>query len=81
VAHAESGSWIALLAPAGTPAAIVDRVAADTRTIMAVADTREKLISQGGVPQAGTTAQLQALIDADSARFGRIIREKGLKVQ
>jgi len=81
VGNAESGSWIALLAPAGTPASIIERIAADTRTVMAAADSREKLISQGGVPQAGTPAQLQALIDADSARYGRIIREKGLKVQ
>lgn len=65
----------------GTPAAIVDRVAADARVVLAVADTRDRLISQGAVPQAGTPAHLQALIDADSARYGRIIREKGLKVQ
>ena len=65
----------------GTPAAIVDRVAADARVVLAAADTRDRLISQGAVPQAGTPAHLQALIDADSARYGRIIREKGLKVQ
>ena len=79
--NAESGSWIALLAPAGTPAAIIDKVAANVKEVVAVADTRDKLIAQGGVTRAGTPAELQKLIDADRARYGRIIRDKGLKAQ
>ena len=81
VRNAESGSWIALLAPAGTPAAIIDKVAANVKEIVAVADTRDKLIAQGGVPRGSTPAELQKLIDSDRARYGRIIREKGLKAQ
>jgi tripartite-type tricarboxylate transporter receptor subunit TctC len=81
VANAESGSWIALLAPAATPAAIIDKVAADVKEVVAAADVREKLIAQGAVPQASTPKELQALIDADRARYGRIIREKGLKAE
>jgi tripartite-type tricarboxylate transporter receptor subunit TctC len=81
VKGAESGSWIALLAPAGTPAAIIDKVAADVKEVVAAADTRDKLIAQGAVPQASTPAELQALIDADRSRYGRIIRDKGLKAE
>jgi tripartite-type tricarboxylate transporter receptor subunit TctC len=81
VKNAESGSWIALLAPAGTPAAIVDKLATDVKTVVADAEVREKLIAQGAVPQSSTPAQLQALIDADRARYGKIIRDKGLKVE
>ncbi|HTO50149.1 MAG TPA: tripartite tricarboxylate transporter substrate binding protein [Burkholderiales bacterium] len=81
VKNAESGSWIALLAPAGTPAAIVDKLAADVKTVVADPEVREKLIAQGAVPQASTPKQLQALIDADRARYGKIIRDKGLKVE
>ena len=81
VRNAESGSWIALLAPAGTPAAIIDKLAANVKEIVAVADTRDKLIAQGGVPLGSTPAELQKVIDADRARYGRIIREKGLKAQ
>ncbi len=78
---AESGSWIALLAPAGTPAAIIDKVAADVKEVVAAPDTRDKLIAQGAVPQASTPAELQARIDADLGRYGRIIRAKGLKAE
>jgi tripartite-type tricarboxylate transporter receptor subunit TctC len=81
VPNAESGSWIALLAPAGTPAALIDKVAADVKEAVSAPDVREKLIAQGAVPQASTPKELQALIDTDRARYGRIIREKGLKAE
>ncbi len=81
VAGGESGSWIALLAPAGTPVAIIDRLASDVKAALAVVETREKLIAQGAVPQHSTPVELQALIDADQARYGKIIRDKGLKVE
>ncbi|HUN68855.1 MAG TPA: tripartite tricarboxylate transporter substrate binding protein [Burkholderiales bacterium] len=79
VKDAESGSWIALLAPAGTPAAVIDKVGADVKEAVAIPDVRDKLIAQGAVPQASTPKELQALIDADLRRYGRIIREQGLK--
>ena len=81
VKNAESGSWIALLAPAGTPAAIVDKLAADVKTVVADPEVREKLVAQGAVPQSSTPKQLQTLIDTDRARYGKIIRDKGLKVE
>jgi len=81
VKDAESGSWIALLAPAATPAAIVAKVGADLKEAVEAPEVREKLIAQGAVPQASTPAELQALINADLARYGRIIRAKGLKAE
>jgi len=79
VKDAESGSWIALLAPAGTPVSIIEKANADVREAVAVPDVRDKLIAQGAVPQASTPKELQALIDADLRRYGRIIRDQGLK--
>ncbi|HUQ73758.1 MAG TPA: tripartite tricarboxylate transporter substrate-binding protein, partial [Burkholderiales bacterium] len=81
VKEAESGSWIALLAPAGTPAAIVSKVGADIKEAVGAPDVAEKLIAQGAVPQASTPRELQALIDGDRLRYGRIIRDKGLKAE
>jgi tripartite-type tricarboxylate transporter receptor subunit TctC len=81
VKNAESGSWIALLAPAGTPADIVSRVGSDVREAVAAPDVREKLIAQGAVPQASTPAELSALIQKDLERYGKVIREKGLKAE
>jgi tripartite-type tricarboxylate transporter receptor subunit TctC len=81
VAGGESGSWIALLAPAGTPPSIIDKAAADVKEAVAAADVRDKLVAQGAVPQSSTPAELQKLIDADRARYGKIIRDKNLKAE
>jgi len=77
----ESGSWIALLAPAGTPAAVVSKINSDVKEAVADPAVAEKLVSQGAVPQASTPQELQALIDKDLARYGKIIRDKGLKAE
>jgi tripartite-type tricarboxylate transporter receptor subunit TctC len=81
VKDAESGSWIALLAPAGVSLPVIDKINADIREAVAVPEVRDKLIAQGAVPQASTPKELQALIDADLKRYGRIIREQGLKAE
>jgi tripartite-type tricarboxylate transporter receptor subunit TctC len=54
---------------------------AEIKDAVSAPDVREKLITQGAVPQAGTPKELQALIDADLRRYGRIIREQGLKAE
>jgi tripartite-type tricarboxylate transporter receptor subunit TctC len=77
----ESGSWIALLAPAGTPSAVIQKIAKDVREAVSQKDIQEKLIGQGAVPQASTPRELQALIDRDLARYGKIIRDKGLRAE
>ena len=77
----ESGSWIALLAPAGTPEPIIRKLNSDVREVVADAEVRDKLIGQGAVPQSTTPAELQKLIDADRERYGKIIREKNLKAE
>jgi tripartite-type tricarboxylate transporter receptor subunit TctC len=75
----ESGSWIGLMAPAGTPAAIIDKIAADTRDIVAQADTRQTLIGQGALPRGETLAQFAAVIDTDRRKYARIIIDKGIR--
>jgi tripartite-type tricarboxylate transporter receptor subunit TctC len=81
ISGAESGSWVALMAPAGTPQAIIDKIAADVKEVVADAQVKAQLVSQGATPQSSTPAQLQALIEADKARYGKVIRDKGVKVE
>jgi tripartite-type tricarboxylate transporter receptor subunit TctC len=77
----ESGSWIALLAPAGTPAAVIARIGSDVGEAIADPAVSAKLVGQGAVPQVSTPQELQALIDKDLARYGKIIRDKGLRAE
>ena len=77
----ETGSWIGLLAPAGTPPAIVDKIALDVRDIVSEADTREKFISQGALPRALSQAQFIALIAAEKKRYAKVIADKNIRTE
>jgi tripartite-type tricarboxylate transporter receptor subunit TctC len=76
----ESGSWIGVLAPAGTPQAIIDKIAADVREASLSADVREALGKQGANPIGSTPAQFKAVIDADLKRYAKIIQEKNISI-
>jgi tripartite-type tricarboxylate transporter receptor subunit TctC len=73
-------SWIGLLAPAGTPRDLVEKISADVREVVAREDVRDKLVQLGAVPAAGTPAQFSALIDNDRKRYAQIIRERKITV-
>ena len=73
-------SWIGLLAPAGTPKDIVERISTDMREVLAADDVKLKLIELGAVPVGNTPAQFQALIDADRKRYAQVIRDKKISV-
>ena len=81
VSGAESGSWIAKFAPAGTAQMIIDTIVADIEDALSVAETREKLIAQGATPQSTTLAELKAIIDRDRARYGKVIVEREILVE
>ena len=76
-----SSSWIGLLAPAGTPRAVIDKVAADVRDTMQEAELRQKFVDQGAQPVGGTPAEFQALIDNDRRRYAKIIQDKNITVE
>ena len=73
-------SWIGLLAPAGTPKEIVDKIAADTREAIARDEVKDKLVGLGAVPAGTTPAQFATLIDNDRKRYTQIIRERKITV-
>ena len=73
-------SWIGLLAPAGTPREIVEKISADVREVVARDDVKDRLVQLGAVPNATTPAQFGALIDNDRKRYAQIIRERKITV-
>jgi tripartite-type tricarboxylate transporter receptor subunit TctC len=73
-------SWIGLLAPAGTPREIVEKISADVREVVGHEEVRDKLVQLGAVPAPGTPAQFSALIDNDRKRYTQIIRERKITV-
>ena len=81
IANSESGSWIAMFAPTGTPQAIVDKIAADIKEAVAQADTKQTLIGQGATPWSTTPSELKAIIERDRVRYGKVIADRAIKVE
>jgi tripartite-type tricarboxylate transporter receptor subunit TctC len=80
VSGAESGSWIGLLAPAGTPREIVDKISDGLRQALAAPEIQQQLLAQGAVAKGGTPADFAQLIAADRKRYARIIIDNKLTV-
>jgi len=74
----EAVSWYALMAPAGTPREVIDRVQKDSAKILLSDDFRAKLALQGMVPVANTPAEFAAAIRDESARWAKVIKERNL---
>jgi tripartite-type tricarboxylate transporter receptor subunit TctC len=73
-------NWYALLAPAGTPRPIIDRLNADSIRVMNTAETRQSLAAMGGEPTSSTPEQTMEFLRAEYARWGKVIREAGIKI-
>jgi tripartite-type tricarboxylate transporter receptor subunit TctC len=76
----ESQSWVGILAPAGTPRTIVARLGEEIRKALAVGPSREKLESFGYEIVAGSPEEFGEVIRAESARWEKVIRERGITV-
>ncbi|OGA70256.1 MAG: ABC transporter substrate-binding protein [Betaproteobacteria bacterium RIFCSPLOWO2_12_FULL_65_14] len=77
----EAIGWFGLLAPAGTPAPVVSRLAAETAAVMRQPDTREKLAAAALEPWVNTPEEFLTFIRAETAKWGRVIRESGAKLE
>jgi tripartite-type tricarboxylate transporter receptor subunit TctC len=71
---AESGTWIALVAPAGTPRPIVDKVAREIAAIYADPALMARLDKAGFNAEASTPDALDAFIRSESERWGKLIK-------
>jgi tripartite-type tricarboxylate transporter receptor subunit TctC len=73
--------WLGLFAPASTPPAVLDRLRAEVGKAMAQPDLKEKLMVAGGLDAFATTpGEFAALIRRDYDKYGRVVRQVGVKV-
>lgn len=77
----ELSIWYGLLAPAATPRAVIDKLAADIARVLAMPAIKEQLVSQGMTPLVSTPEQFAALIKADLAKYTKIIRTANIKLE
>ncbi|MBR0663078.1 tripartite tricarboxylate transporter substrate binding protein [Roseomonas hellenica] len=77
----ECATEFALLAPAGTPAAVTARLQAAVAAALRAPDMQEKLAQQAVVASIGTPAEFPAYLARENARWSRLIRERNIRVQ
>ena len=77
----ETGGASALYAPAGTPAAIVNRLNREVVKVLNQADVKEKFLSVGTEVVASSPEQLTAKVKAEMARLGKVVKDAGLRVE
>ncbi len=74
-------AWFGLVAPAGTPPAIVARLQKTVAGILAEPEVKTRLAELGGVPGGDTPAQFGKFIDAERARWARVVKDTGIPLQ
>ena len=76
----EASSWFGLLAPAGTPMDVVNRVQTEVAKALATPGMRERLQAQGAIPSGMTSAEFARFIGAETAKWAKVVKASGAKV-
>ena len=73
-------TWIGLLAPAGTPAAVVERINTEVNKILVLPEVKEKIAAEGGGPIGGTPQEFARLLTTETPKWARLVKESGAKI-
>jgi len=75
----ESVGWIGLAAPANTPSAVVDKLNAEIRKMLASPEVKEKFTTLAFVPVGDSRAQFAAFVKSEIVKWSRVAKESGAK--
>jgi tripartite-type tricarboxylate transporter receptor subunit TctC len=81
IAGVEADAWVGLIAPAGTPAAVLAAIHKEAVAVLAEPEVVAKLAPQFMVPIAGTPDQFRAVLKEEHDRWAPIIAAGGIKVE
>jgi tripartite-type tricarboxylate transporter receptor subunit TctC len=76
----EATSWFGLLAPAGTPPDIVNRVQQEVARALNTPAIKEKMLSQGATPSGNTPSQFASLIESEHKKWAQVVKISGARV-
>jgi|SRR5262245_13757423 len=76
----DASAWFGLMAPAGTPPVIIDKLHRETARVLAAADVRQRLDELGMEVIAGTPAEFAAVITSETAQWAKVIKDAGIKI-
>ena len=75
----EAVSWYALVAPAGTPREVIEKIAGDTAKVLQIPEVRDRLAAMGAEASGESPEQLGARMKAESDRWGDVVRKANIK--
>jgi len=75
----EAVQWFGILAPAGTPRAIIDRVHREAVRVLQNPETKERLVADGADPVGSTPKQFAAFIRAETVKWAKVVKAIGIK--
>jgi tripartite-type tricarboxylate transporter receptor subunit TctC len=75
------GTWFGLLAPAGTPAPVIERISSEITRIVARPDFRKKLEDIGANPVGNSPSQMARQIKEDTERFAKLVRDAKVTIE
>jgi tripartite-type tricarboxylate transporter receptor subunit TctC len=73
-------SWFGLMAPAGTPVQVIEKVYADVARALAMPEMKVRLAAMGAEPVGNTPAQMRTQVRAEVAKFGVLARKANLSL-
>ncbi len=76
----DASSWFGLLAPAGTPADVVQRLQQESLKAMSAPALKERLLAQGAIPSGMPPAQFAAFIASETTKWAEVVKASGAKV-
>nr|WP_297350651.1 tripartite tricarboxylate transporter substrate binding protein [uncultured Caldimonas sp.] len=76
----EASSWFGLLAPAGTPPEVVNRLQQETAKALSSPELKARLEAQGAIPGGNTPAEFAKMIDAETKKWAQVVKASGAKV-
>ena len=76
----EAATWSGLVAPAGTPPAIIERLNAEANRALGTSEMKAKLYEDGSTPLGGTPQQFGDFIRREHAKWGAAVREAGIRL-
>jgi len=81
VPGAEATNWWGILAPAGTPQPIVDRLHAELAAVVASAETKKRLETEGAEGRQMTQAEFGKFIAEETAKWARVVKQAGISAE
>jgi tripartite-type tricarboxylate transporter receptor subunit TctC len=75
----EATIWLGIMAPAGTPRPIADRLNAEVAKVVTRADVRKAWNEQGAEPMTMSVAEFEKYLNADIAKWAKVVKVSGAK--